>query len=99
MSHFKGKDARHWLAEEQPQLDEVKRVAEQLASALAYAHEPGGLHRDIKLSNILVQTAEDREPPPVYAGALADAGAHAGEPEVDQHRRDVGLAKGGGDRD
>lgn len=58
MTHFPSKDARSWLSDDQPQLDEVKLVADQIAAALAFAHGHGVLHRDIKLSNLLVGTAE-----------------------------------------
>lgn len=54
MTHFPSKDARHWRNEEHPSLLRVVDVGVQLASALEYAHGQQVLHRDIKLSNLLV---------------------------------------------
>lgn len=54
MTHFPSKDARHWRNEEHPSLLRVVDVGIQLASALEYAHGQQVLHRDIKLSNLLV---------------------------------------------
>ncbi|MGQ0537517.1 MAG: serine/threonine-protein kinase [Gemmatimonadaceae bacterium] len=40
--------------------DEVRHVLMQVADALAYAHERGVVHRDIKPDNILLERAEGR---------------------------------------
>lgn len=54
MTHFPSLNARRWLREQSPDIERVRRIGLQLASALAYAHESGVLHRDIKLTNTLV---------------------------------------------
>lgn len=42
-------------------LERVKRLMDQVLSAMAYAHAQGLVHRDIKPSNILVQRLEHQE--------------------------------------
>ena len=42
------------LSAEDPDLNEAIRLFKQIADALAYAHEQGVVHRDMKPSNILV---------------------------------------------
>ena len=41
-------------------LPDVLRVYEHIASALAYVHERGLVHRDLKPTNVLVRRADDR---------------------------------------
>jgi len=59
MPFVEGQSLRQRLAREgQLPLDEAKRVATQVLSALGYAHAQGVIHRDIKPENILLQGDE-----------------------------------------
>lgn len=53
MTHFPSVDLRAWVTTN-PSLSRVVAACKQVASALSYAHKQGVIHRDIKLSNILV---------------------------------------------
>ncbi len=52
--YVRGPSLRQRLEREPLPLDEVARLALELGSALAFAHESGILHRDIKPENILL---------------------------------------------
>ncbi len=57
----RGGSVAQWLRQSEPNglpLPDAIRIAREVASALAHAHEQGVVHRDIKPSNILL--AEDR---------------------------------------
>ena len=58
MPLFSGVDLRRWV-KTNPSLDRVLGVARQLAAAVGYAHSQGVLHRDLKLSNALIN-ADDK---------------------------------------
>jgi eukaryotic-like serine/threonine-protein kinase len=56
MPYVAGGSLRTWLDRDQHlSADDVTRIATQLASALAFAHGRGVIHRDIKPQNVLVQ--------------------------------------------
>ncbi|KFE69183.1 serine/threonine protein kinase [Hyalangium minutum] len=50
-----------WQEKKHPTLQEILRVFAKLASALKYMHSKGILHRDLKLSNVLIRKS-DGEP-------------------------------------
>ncbi|WP_224367433.1 serine/threonine protein kinase [Hyalangium versicolor] len=50
-----------WLERKHPTVHEILRVFVKIASALAYMHSRGILHRDLKLSNVLIRKS-DGEP-------------------------------------
>lgn len=54
MSYFAARDGRKWIRQESPDAERLRRIALQVANALAHAHESGVLHRDIKQSNMLI---------------------------------------------
>lgn len=58
MPLFNGTDLHRWM-KTNPSLDRVLNVARQLSSAVGYAHAQGVLHRDLKLSNALIN-ADDK---------------------------------------
>jgi eukaryotic-like serine/threonine-protein kinase len=56
MPYVEGESLRDRLTrDKQLPIDEVLRVAREVADALGYAHERGVIHRDIKPENILLQ--------------------------------------------
>jgi serine/threonine protein kinase len=57
-----------WVERKHPTVQEVLRVFEKLASALAYMHSRGVLHRDLKLVNVLIRKG-DGEPVIIDLGA------------------------------
>jgi len=55
MPYIDGESLRAWLLRESRlQVDDVVRILHDVADALAYAHERGVVHRDIKPDNVLV---------------------------------------------
>jgi serine/threonine-protein kinase len=55
MPYVRGESLAGRLVRERPlPIDQALRIAREVASALAYAHEQGVLHRDIKPGNILL---------------------------------------------
>jgi TolB-like protein/tRNA A-37 threonylcarbamoyl transferase component Bud32/Flp pilus assembly protein TadD len=57
MPYVQGESLRESLArEKQLQLDDVVRIAREVADALSYAHSRGVVHRDIKPENILLES-------------------------------------------
>ena len=59
LPYVRGESLRKKLAREQQlSIEEVVRIATQVASALDYAHHHGVIHRDIKPENILLHEGE-----------------------------------------
>ena len=75
MKYIEGETLKTRLARSLPTADEIARIVKSVGQALAYAHQQGILHRDVKPSNIML--ASDGQ---IY---LADFGlariAQAGE--------------------
>jgi len=59
-------------------VDEVRRVSREVADALAYAHERGVVHRDIKPDNILLDSTSGRTMVTDFGIARAASGGDAG---------------------
>jgi serine/threonine-protein kinase len=59
-------------------VDEVRRISREVADALAYAHERGVVHRDIKPDNILLDAATGRTMVTDFGIARAASGGDAG---------------------
>ncbi|MBT8487345.1 MAG: protein kinase [Gemmatimonadetes bacterium] len=59
LPYVEGESLREWIARDAGlPLEDAVRIAEQVASALTYAHEQGVVHRDIKPENILIHGGE-----------------------------------------
>ncbi|CAM4433223.1 serine/threonine protein kinase [Corallococcus exiguus] len=61
LDYVEGWTLAEWAERKHPTVREVLGVFEKLASALAYMHGRGILHRDLKLSNVLLRKS-DGEP-------------------------------------
>jgi hypothetical protein len=70
MPYVKGESLRTWMdREKQLPVEDSVQIAREIADALAYAHEEGVIHRDVKPANILIESGH---------AVLADFGvAHA----------------------
>jgi eukaryotic-like serine/threonine-protein kinase len=53
--YIDGRTLKRYLAEEKPPLQEILKIAVQIAAALAAAHDAGIIHRDIKPENIMIR--------------------------------------------
>ena len=76
MPYVEGESLRQRLAREgQLPLDQAVRIADQVLSALGYAHAHGVIHRDIKPENILLEGDEAVVADFGVARAITAAGA------------------------
>jgi len=59
LPYVKGESLRARLAKErQLPVDEAVRIAREIAGALAYAHDEGIIHRDVKPANIMLEAGQ-----------------------------------------
>ncbi len=54
MEHVPGLPLDHWQDAHRPGVDEAVQILLRIADAVAYAHDQGVIHRDLKAANILV---------------------------------------------
>ncbi len=87
MPYVEGESLRARLErEKQLPLDDALQIARNVASALAYAHSQGIIHRDVKPENILLEVGE---------AVVADFGiAHAVTAAGSERLTETGLALG-----
>lgn len=56
MPYVKGESLRAWLTKEkQLPVEDAIQITREIADALAYAHEEGVIHRDVKPANIMLE--------------------------------------------
>jgi eukaryotic-like serine/threonine-protein kinase len=61
LDYIEGWTLAQWVERKHPTAKEIARVFRKIAAALAYMHARGVLHRDLKLSNVLIRKS-DGEP-------------------------------------
>src|SRR5262249_35222589 len=65
MEYLEGVSMEVWLSEGQrPSLAQVLRIAREIATGLAAAHERGLIHRDVKPGNLWLEVPPPPTPPP-----------------------------------
>ncbi|RME24534.1 MAG: serine/threonine protein kinase, partial [Candidatus Zixiibacteriota bacterium] len=81
MEYVPGRSLGDYLVEKQPEMKELIRIAEKIASGLAAAHKLNIVHRDIKPDNILID--ENKEPKILDFGLAKPLEAFAFEEQSD----------------
>jgi len=89
MEYFEGETLGSRLARGTMSVAETAQVVEQVASALAMAHDAGLIHRDLKPDNLFLVKPDGRRSGPVLVSSLA----RPGEPTIDVKVLDFGIAK------
>jgi serine/threonine-protein kinase len=90
MPYVEGESLRDRLRRErQLPIDEVVRLASEVAQALAYAHGRGVIHRDVKPENILLASGSAV----VADFGIARAVTEAGEGRLTETGRSLGTAQ------
>jgi predicted Ser/Thr protein kinase len=74
LEYVEGWTMGEWLERTHPTAKELARVFMKVAAALAYMHSRGVLHRDLKLSNVLIRKS-DGEPVIIDLGCATYANA------------------------
>jgi serine/threonine protein kinase len=74
LEYVEGWTLGEWLEHTHPTASELARVFTKIAAALAYMHSRGVLHRDLKLSNVLIRKS-DGEPVIIDLGCATYANA------------------------
>ena len=82
MPFIEGGTLTGYLRRAQPDLHDVAIIFIQLLDAVEYAHDQGLIHRDIKSSNVLLETRRDG-PPYIY---LADFGLVRYSEQIDREQ-------------
>jgi serine/threonine protein kinase/tetratricopeptide (TPR) repeat protein len=76
MPYVDGESLQDRISEGPLPVDEALRIAREVADALAYAHEHGVVHRDIKPGNILLEAHHAVVSDFGIARAMVEAGGH-----------------------
>ena len=99
MPYIDGESLRAWLVRESRlPVDDVVRILHDVADALAYAHERGVVHRDIKPDNVLVSRRHAMVTDFGVAKALTVAAHGAGDDRVHGARTGGGRPVDGSSR-
>jgi eukaryotic-like serine/threonine-protein kinase len=92
MEYFEGETLGQRLLRGTMSVGETAQVVEQVASALAMAHDAGLIHRDLKPDNLFLVKADARRSAPTSANYSASV-ARPGEAAIDVKVLDFGIAK------
>ncbi|MEO7729908.1 MAG: serine/threonine-protein kinase, partial [Kofleriaceae bacterium] len=92
MEYFEGETLGRRLLRGTMSVGETAQVVEQVASALAMAHNAGLIHRDLKPDNLFLVKPDVRRSAPMLAGYSTSV-ARPGEPAIDVKVLDFGIAK------
>jgi tRNA A-37 threonylcarbamoyl transferase component Bud32/tetratricopeptide (TPR) repeat protein len=92
MPYVEGESLRTRLTKEkQLSVEDALRITREVADALAYAHEKGVIHRDVKPANILLEAGHAVLADFGVAQAVAEAGAGTGEDRITRAGTSLGT--------